>query len=123
MGRNTAPVLHAANPLQVTSVMTWTDGTLQGAGSLQIGAAARAWFGGSNKFLNGFRLENAGNLVWQAGALYANNGSRITNLPGGVFDMRTSSTLTYQGEIVPVLVNDGMPVSYTHLTLPTSDLV
>ena len=72
VGRSTAPVLHTANPLQVTGVMTWTDGTLQGAGSLQIGAAARAWFGGSNKFLNGFRLENAGNLVWQAGALYAN---------------------------------------------------
>lgn len=112
VGQN-APTLSTDDPIQVTEVMTWTDGTLQGSGSLLIANTARGWFEGGQKHLNAFHLRNAGSLVWQRGVIYASNGSRITNLPGAQFDLRTNDGISYQGGVVPVLENHGVLVRST----------
>ena len=78
--------------LTVTGVMTWTEGTLRGAGRLivqNVGAIT----GTPNKILNNFRLDNAGTLVWSGGAVFGNAGSVITNLPGATFDIRSAANL------------------------------
>ncbi|HHY56829.1 MAG TPA: hypothetical protein GYA08_15495, partial [Chloroflexi bacterium] len=55
--------LVADDTLTVSGVMTWTEGTLRGAGRLVVQNVG-AITGTPNKILNNFRLDNAGSLVW-----------------------------------------------------------
>ena len=47
----------------------------------------------------------------------------VESLPAGKAGQCVSFAVVEQGEVVAEIFNQSHPVSYTHLTLPTSDLV
>ena len=76
--------------LTIASDMTWTSGNLTGAGITRIAPGATLTLSGAADKMIGasHRLENAGTILWQAGALYFEDQATLANLAGATFDVQ-----------------------------------
>ena len=92
----------------VTGSFTWSAGTIDAALSFNVTSNSVLTIGsGANftKFLNG-NLTNAGTVIWLPTGSFLLGGV-LHNLPGGLFDIRTDSTLGSNGPNA-LVINDGI---------------
>ena len=147
----TTGTLTGAGNLTLSGASTWSGGTMSGTGTTTIASGATLDISGAAfKTINTRLLDNYGTINWSgtgaiqlmnSQAVYGDNA--IRNQAGGLFDAQSDSNFSYGGgqtnfnniagtfrksggtgttTSTPYFINTG-PVSYTHLTLPTSDLV
>jgi RHS repeat-associated protein len=77
--------LKGAAKLDVSSSLSWTEGTMEGSGSTVLGAAASGTIRAVSTTLSERRLVNEGTLTLAAGSLELANGAVFTN--GGTFNL------------------------------------
>ena len=95
--------------ITVTSLFTWTGGTMAGTGSTDIDGDAN--IAGGSKWLTGRTVNFAGNTTWTAsGNINTGQGATVNNLPGAVFDIQVTNSrgITFnQGNPETVFNNQG----------------
>jgi len=88
-------------------LFTWSGGWISGAGVTNANGGLA--INGSNKYLDGRTLNNAGSAVWTAGYIYMSNGAAFNNLAAGTFDGQVAdrSLYWYTGSSQPAFNNAG----------------
>jgi hypothetical protein len=81
--------------LFVTGTMSWTGGTMSGAGFTTIRASAALSISeAGQKMLSRRTLNNSGTVTWtDAGGLTLSDGAAVHNLAGGLFDVRNDQPI------------------------------
>lgn len=96
--------------LTVTQSMDWLRGNMDEDGTTVIAEGAvlniDVIFDGGKSLNNGRTLENHGTVNWRQGPLSVISGSRIHNMPGGVFEVSIGAILSTNGG--EVFRNDGI---------------
>jgi MBG domain (YGX type) len=89
-----AGVLAGSGDLTSTN-FTWTGGTIQGTGDVDITGSAALVSG--DMTLDGRNLNNFGTVNWGAGDIHLVNGAVVNNEPGAIFDVAAFATLMSDG--------------------------
>ncbi len=94
--------------LAITDQLTWTGGTMAGAGSTSTGETAATYISGpGTKYLDGRTLNNAGLAVWSgAGDLNFSNSAVLNNT--GTFDVGNDRALAHGSGGSSTFYNDGI---------------
>jgi hypothetical protein len=92
--------LTGTRDVTVTGTMTWTGGTMSGAGRTRSNGTLTI-SGPDPKMLDGRLFENAGMATWAgSGAIVFGSSATLTNLVGATFDDQTDGSLTGTGQVV-----------------------
>ena len=99
--------LSGSGDITVRDTFTWTGGTLDGLGAINIGPSAKMDIRGSTKTLRGRTINNAGTATWTSGYIGTGLGAVFNNT--GTFDAQVNSnTFDYsQGGTVTIFNNSG----------------
>ena len=94
--------------LRISSALFWTNGIIQGSGSLSIDPGAALNIGpGDGKMLLQRTINNQGNILWHDLArVTCGAGATLNNLAGGTLDIQTDAVLTAITNASPLLVNN-----------------
>src|SRR5262249_20631810 len=95
--------LNTPNDLTVAGLLTWTGGTMQGAGTTT--AQGGMTLAGTTKTLDGRNLTNPGTATWTAGHINFDKGAVLTNT--GLLDDQGGANLNYTFGAAPSVVNSG----------------
>ncbi len=85
--------LSGTNEVTVTDALTWTGGTMSGAGVTTIASGATLTLDGGNRTLSGRMLVNAGQAAWNAGTVSMTSGAVLSNAPGATFEAAFDGSL------------------------------
>jgi len=88
-------------------LFTWSGGWISGSGVTNANGGLA--INGSNKYLDGRTLNNAGSAVWTAGYIYMSNGAAFNNLAAGTFEGQVADRSFYwnTGSSQPAFNNAG----------------
>ncbi len=100
-------ILEGSSSLTVTEVMTWTGGTMRGAGTTTIAPEAELILSGGDKYLNARKLNNQGTATMSGmGNFDLRNGATFSNT--GTFDLQTDRSIIDGGGADPTFNNTGV---------------
>jgi hypothetical protein len=94
--------LSGSDSLTVTTIFTWTSGTVKGSGRLYSGGSAL--LNTSTKTVDGRTFENGGSAVWSGGDISLINGGVLRNLTGAIFDARSGNSFS---QAAGTIINEG----------------
>ena len=99
--------LTGTGTLTINGVATWLRGRMSGSGSTVVAPGATLTLAAPDAhYLDVRTLENAGTVLWTAGALSLST-AVITNRAGALFDVRNDSIIDYVGGLPPRFDNVG----------------
>jgi hypothetical protein len=80
----------------ISGVFGWSGGTMNGSGSTNVAAGAHLNVTGDAS-VRERTLNNSGTLTWTGGVFVCGDSGIINNKAGGIFDIKSNSTMTYVG--------------------------
>jgi hypothetical protein len=103
--------LNGSDDVIVNGNASWGSGTVSGSGKLRTNGATTL-SSSVTRTINGRLWENAGTVLWNAGSMTFNSGASLSNLSGGVLDLRVDNQMLNvgSGQPVPTLANAGTMV-------------
>ncbi len=102
----TGGTLTGSDDIIVDGNLTWTNSVVSGTGKLRTNGVT-TMLNNTTRSLFTRLWENAGTVIWSAGAVNFQTGASFSNLAGGTVDLRSDNTsLTFTGTR-PTLTNAG----------------
>jgi hypothetical protein len=106
-------ILTGPGDLTVAGLLTWTAGTISGAGHT-VAAGGLAIAGTALKTLDGRTLDNEGPATWDGtGNISAGNGAVLNNWAGATFEARSNATFLWNGAGASPAFNNAGTLSKT----------